>query len=305
MRHGFLSSWLGAIVCSFGLLGLVAVTFSLIGLGDARVSLAQEAAKPAAPDAPPAAKPAEKPPAPAEKPEAAAKPAQTPAAADDSGDATTTTTDSTLLGFTYRALGLRYSVAFLAISFTFVALMVMNILAARRDNVVPISLVESFEQQLNEKKYQEAYELAKNDESFLGQVLSAGLGKLSTGAGYSQAIEAMQEVGEEENMKLEHRLSYIALIGTISPMVGLLGTVDGMVQSFRVIATSPTQPRPSQLAEGISMALVTTLIGLLIAIPAIGIYNILRNRMARLVLEVGIVSEGLMSRFSTLGTKKP
>ncbi len=56
------------------------------------------------------------------------------------------------------------------------------------------------------------------------------------------AIEAMQEVGEDENMKLEHRLSYIAIIGTVSPMVGLLGTVDGMIQSFSEIAIRSTAP---------------------------------------------------------------
>lgn len=113
----------------------------------------------------------------------------------------------------------------------------------------------------------------------------------------------MQEVGEEETMKLEHRLGYIALIGTISPMVGLLGTVDGMVTSFQVIANTPTQPKPSELAGGISTALITTLVGLWLAIPAIAIFGIMRNQMARLTLEVGIVSEGLMSRFSTMGKK--
>jgi biopolymer transport protein ExbB len=210
--------------------------------------------------------------------------------------------DQTVLGWMYSSLGWFYSIVFLALSFTLVALLVMNLLTARRENVLPVGLVEGFEAQLNEKRYQEAYEMAKNDESFLGQVLSAGLGKLS--AGYDQAIEAMQEVGEEENMKLEHRLSYMALIGTISPMVGLLGTVYGMIKSFSVIARSPTTPKPSELAQGISTALFTTLVGLSIAIPAIAIYNILRNRVARLVLEVGIVSEGLMARFSTVGAKK-
>jgi biopolymer transport protein ExbB len=210
--------------------------------------------------------------------------------------------DETVLGWMYRSLGWFYSIIFLALSFTLVALFVMNLLTARRENVLPVGLVEGFEAHLNEKQYQEAYEMAKNDESFLGQVLSAGLGKLS--AGYDQAIEAMQEVGEEENMKLEHRLSYMALIGTISPMVGLLGTVYGMIKSFSVIARSPTTPKPSELAQGISTALFTTLVGLSIAIPAIAVYNILRNRVARLVLEVGIVSEGLMSRFSTVGGKK-
>ena len=88
-------------------------------------------------------------------------------------------------------------------------------------------------------------------------------------------------------------------IGTISPMVGLFGTVHGMIKSFNVIATSGSTPKASELAEGISTALFTTLVGLAIAIPAIAAYNILKNRIARLVLEVGILSEGLMSRFET------
>lgn len=205
------------------------------------------------------------------------------------------------LRWMYEALGLFFSIVFLGLSFTLVALLVMNLLTARRDNVVPIQLVEEFEERLNNKQYQEAYEMAKADESFLGQVLSAGLAKLSSG--YEKALEAMQEVGQEENMKLEHRLSYMALIGTISPMVGLFGTVYGMIQSFDVIANSGSQPKPDELAEGISTALFTTLVGLAIAIPAIAFHSILRNRVARLVLEVGILSESLMSRFQAVGKK--
>ena len=237
----------------------------------------------------------------------AAEPAAAPAAAPKAAPAPGAPAEEaplqkSQLKFFFDALGIRYTVAFLGLSFTFVALIVMNVLTLRRSAIVPLPLVEAFEAHLNEKRYQEAYDLAKNDDSFLGHVLSAGLGKLS--AGYPQAIEAMQEVGEEETMKLEHRLGYIALIGTISPMVGLLGTVDGMVASFQVIASSSTQPKPSQLAEGISMALITTLVGLWLAIPAIALFGIMRNRMARLTLEVGILSEGLMSRFQNVGAKK-
>jgi biopolymer transport protein ExbB len=206
------------------------------------------------------------------------------------------------LAWLYDSLGLLYSVIFLGLSFALVAVFVMNLLAARREVILPPQLIAGFEAQLNAKKYQEAYELAKNDESFLGKVLSAGLARLSSG--YPQAVEAMQEVGEEENMNLEHRLSYLALIGTISPMFGLLGTVDGMVQAFEVIARSTVSPKPAELAEGISRALVTTLVGLWLAIPAICAFNILRNRFSRLVLEVGIVSENLMSRFQNVGGPK-
>jgi biopolymer transport protein ExbB len=120
---------------------------------------------------------------------------------------------------------------------------------------------------------------------------------------YKHAVESMQEVGEEESLKLDHRLSYLALIGNISPMIGLFGTVHGMVSSFRVIAFGGTAPDASKLAEGISTALLTTLIGLAIAIPAIAAFNILRNRIQRLVLEVGIISDRLMSRFEKVGGK--
>ena len=77
-----------------------------------------------------------------------------------------------------------------------------------------------------------------------------------------------------------------------------------MINSFQTIATNGSTPEASELAKGISTALFTTLIGLAIAIPAIAAYNIMRNRVARLMLEVGILSENLMSRFQGVGQKK-
>jgi biopolymer transport protein ExbB len=217
-------------------------------------------------------------------------------------DAAAPPQQESMLVWTYKALGIRYTVTFLAISFAFVALVIMNFLAIRKDNFIPQQLVDSFEALVNEKKYQEAYELTKADESFLGQMLASGLARLQRG--YDHAIEAMQEVGEEENMKMEHRLSYVAMIGTLAPMVGLLGTVDGMIASFQTIATSPTTPKPSELAAGISTALVTTLVGLLIAIPAIAVFNVLKNKVAQLVLQVGLTGENLMSRFENVAPGK-
>ncbi|MFG0262240.1 MAG: MotA/TolQ/ExbB proton channel family protein [Novipirellula sp. JB048] len=209
-----------------------------------------------------------------------------------------------LLAWTIESLGLSYSFVFLVLSITLVSLFVMNVLAARRDTLCPHELIEGFEEKLNEKQFQEAYDMAKADESVLGQVLSAGLARLSRG--YNKALEGMQEVGEEESMKLEHRLSYMALIGNLSPMIGLFGTVHGMIASFQVIALGGASPKPAELAAGISTALFTTLIGLAIAIPAIAAYNVLRNRVSRMLLEIGVTSENLMSRFEDVqpqGTK--
>ena len=231
---------------------------------------------------------------------------QAPAAEDDGGGNdegnTSTEGNKSMLSWVYKALGPGYSIIFLLLSFTLVALFVMNVITSNRSKVCPVELVDDFEEMLNNKQYQDAYEMAKEHESVLGAVLSAGLAKLSSG--YEQALEAMQEIGEEENMKLEHRLSYMALIGTLSPMLGLFGTVHGMIDSFETIANAGGTPEATKLAEGISTALFTTLIGLAIAIPAIGAYNIMKNHVARLMLEVGILSESLMSRFQGVGQKK-
>jgi biopolymer transport protein ExbB len=178
----------------------------------------------------------------------------------------------------------------------------MNSLALRRDTICPHTLVQAFEAHLNEKRYQEAYELAKADNSFLGRVLAAGLSKLSSG--YPQAVESMQTVRKDETMRLKQRLSYIALIGTLAPMVGLLGTVDGMMASFRVIAERDTQATPSELAYGMYMALPAMLVGLCLAIPAAACFGFFRNRLARLVFEAANLSEQLMGRFSS-PAKKP
>lgn len=179
-----------------------------------------------------------------------------------------------------------------------VALTIKYLLEMKREKFIPPRLVSDFEDKIRDRKYQEAYELTRNDNTFLGKVLAAGLSKLSTG--YPQAIEAMHDAGEGESMKLEHKLSWLAMMGTTGPLLGLFGTVVGMVASFRVIATSETQPKPSELADGISTALVTTLDGMVVAIIATFAFILLKNQAARLVLEVGMISGNLMGRFSSM-----
>lgn len=216
-----------------------------------------------------------------------------------SGDAGAPVQSRNFLGWMIDALGWFWMLVFAALSFVMVALIMMNLLQVRRDVLLPNDFVEEFEQKLNGKDFQGAYEIARNDDSFVARVLAAGMGRLSRG--YPEAVEGMQEAGEDENMALEHRLSYLALIGTVAPMLGLMGTVQGMIASFDKIASSAVSPKPSELAEGISTALFTTLIGLGIAVPAMVFYSILKNRIQRLVLEIGMVSEGLMSRFAAVG----
>lgn len=211
------------------------------------------------------------------------------------GDVPIAKTSESMLVTTWKALGAKYAISFLIMSFLLVAVLVMLILAVRKDSFVPADLVQGVEASLNDGNLPAAVELVRADESFIGQVVSAGLGKLQVGK--AEAMDAMQLVGEDETMKLEHKLGYLALIGNIAPMVGLLGTVDGMVASFGVIANSEQTPKPAKLAAGIQTALYTTLVGLVIAIPAIICYNLLRNRVQRMVVEAGNESEAMIEKF--------
>lgn len=199
-----------------------------------------------------------------------------------------------LLVYYFSALGPTFVIVFLSLSFALVALLVMCFLQLRRSILLPPDLVEGFEAHIAKKEFQQAYELAKADESPLGRVLAAALVKLQVG--YEQALEAMREVQAEEVMRLEHKISYVSLVGALAPMFGLLGTVSGMVAAFSVIAQSATQPKPAELASGISQALVTTLIGLWLAIPATACFSLFRNWLERFSADLDAESVRLIAK---------
>lgn len=219
----------------------------------------------------------------------------------NAADASTAAPEENMLKWVYNAEGIFFFPQ-LAISIVVVTMIVWYSMLMRTRSFVSPLFLQQFDNLFKEKKFQEAYEVAKRDDTFLGKMVSAGISRLSVG--YQQAIEATQEVGDDESMKHEHRLSYLAMIANIATLVGLLGTVWGMVASFMVISRSDTAPRPSELATGVSQALCTTVAGLLQAIPATLAFTILKNRAARLAFEAGIACEQIMSRFASVA-KRP
>ena len=99
---------------------------------------------------------------------------------------------------------------------------------------------------------------------------------------------------QEQASQLLRRIEWLNLIGNVSPMVGLFGTVFGMIKLFDAIVMAGGQPQPAQLAEGISVALVTTFWGLFIAIPALAIHWVFRNRIETLANDAVVEAEILM-----------
>jgi biopolymer transport protein ExbB len=116
-----------------------------------------------------------------------------------------------------------------------------------------------------------------------------------------EAETAMQEVGDDETLAMEQKIGYLALIASIAPMLGLLGTVQGMVVSFQYLAVSNTSLNSSGLIDGIATALFTTLEGLVVCIPAVVFHMIYKNRLARFMLECGHVATNLMKNFQIVG----
>ena len=165
----------------------------------------------------------------------------------------------------------------------------------KRDNIVPPDVLGQLEQLFDEEEYEEAMTVCEAQPCFLTNVVAAGLPKIGTS--YDFISNAMSEVGDFEATKLQQSISYINFIVTVSPMLGLLGTVWGMIGAFNTIATSPTPPTPAQLAGGIQQALVTTCMGIFVAIMFSVVYFYYRNKVQRIILEVGAIAEELMERF--------
>ncbi len=178
-----------------------------------------------------------------------------------------------------------------------IALIVEHFMSVKKDALVPPEIVARLEELLDDGAYEDARTLCESAPNFLTNVVYAGLLKLEMERPYEEIEMAMQEAGDQEAVKLHQKISYLSLLGNVSPMMGLFGTVAGMIAAFAEIAGSKTSPEPQKLAYGIMTALVTTFLGLLVAIPSITAYFFFRNKVIRIIMEVGAISEELMERF--------
>ena len=120
-----------------------------------------------------------------------------------------------------------------AMSFYLIALVVWMALNYRTSATAPAELLRDVQDLLDQTKYNEAYHRLVGDSSFLARVLAAGVRKLP--AGLAQAQRAAELANESTTMEMEHRTTYLATVGTLGPMIGLVGTVYGMIIAFRVV----------------------------------------------------------------------
>ncbi|MCA9040954.1 MAG: MotA/TolQ/ExbB proton channel family protein [Planctomycetaceae bacterium] len=180
----------------------------------------------------------------------------------------------------------------LLLSIAMIALIVEHALTIRRKVLMPVGLAEKVHQHLTTGQLEPAKQVCREEPSFLASLLLAGLNEV--GLGYAVIEKSMEDASVQQASRLYRKIEYLSLISSIAPMLGLLGTVWGMIQAFLEF-TVQENPLPSELAPGIYRALVTTLLGLGVAVPALASFAIFRNRIDELVAETSLMAEHVFS----------
>jgi biopolymer transport protein ExbB len=154
---------------------------------------------------------------------------------------------------------------------------------------MPEGLGDQVHQLLASENVVEADRVCRSQPSFLSYVLLNGLSEVD--GGWEAVEKAMEDATAEQSARLFRRIEYLSVIGNIAPMVGLLGTVTGMIIAFHRVADTQGSAGAADLAEGIYQALVTTVGGLLVAIPSLGAFAIFRNRVDQFVAEAAYMAQ--------------
>ncbi len=214
--------------------------------------------------------------------------------------------EQTLLArmFSGGFLGICIVLLILLMSIVAVAFIVEHSMTIRRSALMPEHVMLELEDLITQGRVDEAIEYCQLPENYslASNCVLAGLERYKTSEfGFAEYRSAVEEEGENQTGKLYRKTEVLGVIGAVAPMLGLTGTVLGMIIAFDKIASTGGQAKPEDLAGGIGTALFTTLLGLFVAIPAMIAFSFFRNRIDSTVAESGKRIERMMA---PLGRKK-
>ena len=180
-----------------------------------------------------------------------------------------------------------------------------RLISLRRRRVIPKPFVRKFLHQLREGNInqEEALEMCVQNGSPVATVFAGAVQKWGRPA--VEVEQAIIDSGERVTGGLRRYLRLINGVATVAPLLGLLGTVVGMIQAFNDIATADAMGKPELLAAGIGQALITTASGLTVAIPALIAYMFFLSRVDRLVMDIDVVAQDVVAEISAESQHKP
>jgi biopolymer transport protein ExbB len=170
-------------------------------------------------------------------------------------------------------------------------LIVDSFLKIKEKRIIPEGLTAGVRDALSAGDIEKAKIRCEEEPGALSNILFAGFINIGNGAEDAVTIAA-----ELESEKLMQRVNYLNVVGNLAPMLGLLGTVQGMILAFATLSTEAGAAKNAMLATNISQALYTTAAGLLIAVPALGFYSFFRNRAAKIILNMEALTMELMKK---------
>ena len=165
----------------------------------------------------------------------------------------------------------------------------------QRKSLLPAGVVGEVKKLLADGKYREAMDLTEREQSFFSHVLHAALRE--AGHGFAVMARSLEQTADELTTDRLRRIEYLNVLGQVSPMIGLFGTVYGMILAFQAIVVAGGNADPVLLAGGIGTALTTTFWGLVVAIPALAGYAIVRNKIDALTAEATLLAEEMIGQF--------
>lgn len=189
-----------------------------------------------------------------------------------------------------------------ALSITLITIAVLLGLDLRMNNAIPPGFVDEFTEMVNKRQFKQAFELCREDTSFLARVLSSGMARLQYGI--EDARDAAINQTESIRASKETTILYLSTIGTLGPLLGLMGTVYGMILAFMRIGDVGA-PNPALLAGDISHALVATLLGISLAAPGIFFHTLFKNRLTKISNETGNLADDLLTQIYHNTRKAP
>lgn len=183
----------------------------------------------------------------------------------------------------------------IALSVVMAALAIEHGLSIRRATIIPSEAVERVRGLIGEKKYLEAIQFTAEDPSMIGYVLNSGL--LESSNGFEAMERAVEDSIDERSARFFRKIEYLSVIGNVAPMIGLFGTVLGMILLFAEIHAADGLPGARVVADRMAVALITTFWGLAVAIPSLSIYAVFRNRIDALTAECALTADRMLTVF--------
>ncbi|UCF94358.1 MAG: MotA/TolQ/ExbB proton channel family protein [Desulfobacterales bacterium] len=174
------------------------------------------------------------------------------------------------------------------------AIVLERLFALQRRKIIPPPFLQQLQNCWKRGAMHEILPLCQQSEAPLTRILKAGFRRLELGL--LETERAIESAGQHEIALLTAHLRMLGAVGVIAPMLGLLGTVTGMIKAFENIAQSGAG-NPNLVASGIAEALTTTAAGLIVAIPSLAAYHFFRARVDRLVYELEEIVTTLLTGF--------